>query len=80
MIEAEKEAAEARKAAQERFKTAEDKVQAVLPPSEENAPVAAQEDNDPVFSEYMFTVYGARKSQLIKIREFMKQEGINYGK
>lgn len=79
-IEAEKEAAEARKAAQERFKTAEDKVQAVLPPSEENAPVAAQEDNDPVFSEYMFTVYGARKSQLIKIREFMKQEGINYGK
>lgn len=79
-IEAEKEAAEARKAAQERFKAAEDKVQAVLPPSEADAPVAAQEDNDPVFSEYTFTVYGARKSQLIKIREFMKQEGINYGK
>lgn len=79
-IEAEKEAAEARKAAQERFKAAEDKVQAVLPPSEENAPVAAQEDNDPVFDEYTFTVYGARKSQLIKIREFMRKEGINYGK
>lgn len=79
-IAAEKEAAEARKAAQERFKAAEDKVQAVLPPSEENAPVAAQEDNDPVlFEKYPFVVYNARKSQLIKIREYMKQEGIEYG-
>lgn len=79
-IAAEREAAEARKAAQERFKAAEDKVQAALPPSEENAPVAAQEDNDPVlFEKYPFVVYNARKSQLIKIREYMKQEGIEYG-
>lgn len=79
-IEAEKAAAEARKAAQERFKAAEDKLQAVLPPSEESVPVAAQEGNDPVlFERYPFVVYNARKSQLIKIREYMKQEGIEYG-
>lgn len=73
-IQAEMEAAEARRAAQERMKAAEEKVQAVMPPVETAAPVAAE----PVFEEYTFTVYGCTRTQLIKIRDFLKQEGISY--
>lgn len=78
-IQAEKEAAEQRKALQERFQNVEDKVKAVLPPEE--IAVSQQENSadDPIFEEFSFTVYGCTKSQLIKIRNYLKQEGISYG-
>lgn len=80
LVQQEREAEEARKAAQERFAASVDKVNAVAPPVASASRETAQNENDPVFESYTFTVYGARKSQLIKIREYLKQEGINYGK
>lgn len=76
---AEIEASERRKAIQERFVVSEDKVKAVLPPVETAASDTSKSDNDPVFEEFTFTVYGCTKSQLIKIRNYLKEEGINYG-
>lgn len=76
---AEIEAAEARKRAQEEQAAAVAKVDAaaperpVAPP--QTAPVPKE---DKIFPEFTFTVYNARRSQLIKLRDFMKQEGINY--
>ena len=75
LIQAEKEAAEARRAAQEREKAAEDKVRAVAPPIAQPKAQTA----DRVFEKYTFTVYNCTRSQLIRVREFLKQEGINYG-
>lgn len=75
LIQAEKEAAEARRAAQEREKVAEEKVRAVAPPVAQPKAQTAE----PVFEKYTFTVYNATRSQLIRVREFLKQEGINYG-
>ena len=75
LVQAEKEAAEARRTAQEREKAAEEKVRAVAPPV---AQPKAQEA-DRVFEKYTFTVYNCTRSQLIRVRDFLKQEGINYG-
>lgn len=75
LVQAEKEAAEARRTAQEREKAAEEKVRAVAPPV---AQPKAQEA-ERVFEKYTFTVYNCTRSQLIRVRDFLKQEGINYG-
>lgn len=75
LVQAEKEAAEARRAAQERDKAAEEKVRAVAPPIAQPKAQTAE----PVFEKYTFTVYNCTRSQLIRVREFLKQEGINYG-
>lgn len=75
LVQAEKEAAEARRTAQEREKAAEEKVMAVAPPVAQPKAQAA----DRVFEKYTFTVYNCTRSQLIRVRDFLKQEGINYG-
>lgn len=75
LVQAEKEAAEARRTAQEREKAAEEKVWAVAPPVAQPKAQAA----DRVFEKYTFTVYNCTRSQLIRVRDFLKQEGINYG-
>lgn len=75
LVQQEKEAAEARRTAQEREKAAEEKVRAVAPPIAQPKAQAA----DRVFEKYTFTVYNCTRSQLIRVREFLKQEGINYG-
>lgn len=75
LVQAEKEAAEARRTAQEREKAAEEKVRAVAPPIAQPKAQAAEQ----VFPKYTFTVYNCTRSQLIRVREFLKQEGINYG-
>jgi hypothetical protein len=49
------------------------KAEAVAP-----AVAAARPQPEPIFEEFTFTVYGCTRSQLIKIREFLKQEGISY--
>lgn len=69
-IEAEKQAQEARRATQERQDAAVAKVEAVAPP----VPVEPPR----VFSEFTFKVYNVTRSQLIKIRDYLKQEGITY--
>ena len=78
-VEAEREAAEARRAAQERQKAAADKVDAVAPPVVAPPDHAAAPVPERVFEKYTFTVYNCTRSQLIRVREFLKQEGINYG-
>lgn len=75
LVQAEKEAAEARRTAQEREKVAEEKVRAVAPPVAQ----PKEQTAEPVFEKYTFTVYNCTRSQLIRVREFLKQEGINYG-
>ncbi len=81
-IEAEKKAAESRVAAQEAQEAAIQKVAAVATtPPEENALKTAfsrETGKEPIFDEFTFTVFGCTKTQLIRIREFLKQEGIQY--
>ena len=56
------------------------KVEAVAPPKPLTPPVTAPAPSggDNIFPHFTFTVLNATRSQLIKIREFMKQEGIKY--
>jgi len=68
----EKEAAE-RAEAQERMNEARAKAQAVAP-----AVAAPRPQEEEVFDEFTFTVFNCKRSQLIKIRDFLKQEGISY--
>ena len=79
-IEEERQAAEARRAAQEAQAAAVQKVEAVAPPIVLEPPVAAPapSGSDKIFPRFTFTVLNATRSQLIKVREFMKQEGIRY--
>ena len=79
-IEEERQAAEARRAAQEAQAAAVQKVEAVAPPTVLEPPVAAPapSGSDKIFPRFTFTVLNATRSQLIKVREFMKQEGIRY--
>lgn len=81
-IEAEKKAAESRAAAQEAQEAAIQKVAAVATtPTEEKAQKTAfsrEIEKEPTFDEFTFTVFGCTKTQLIRIREFLKQEGIQY--
>ena len=78
---AEKEAAERRRSAQERQKEAVAKVEAVAPPRPTEAPksaTVAPEVLEERFDEFTFTVFNCTRTQLIKVREFLKQEGIQY--
>lgn len=78
-IEDAKQAAEQRRAEQERQREATERVAAAAPARPVQAPAApAEQPSDPVYPEFSFTVYGARKSQLLKIRDFLRQEGIEY--
>lgn len=79
-IEQERQAAEARKAVLEMQRAAVKKVEAVAPPKHLAPPVTAPPPSggDNIFPRFTFTVLNATRSQLIKIREFMKQEGIKY--
>lgn len=73
-IEAEKQVQEARRAAQARQEAAVAKVEAVATP----APVEPPKAKEQTFDEFTFTVFNVTRSQLIKIRDFLKQEGIKY--
>lgn len=70
-IEAEKEAAEARRIEQERKRQVVEKVEAVAPPVQQTAP-------EKVYREFSFTVYNCTRTQLLKLRDYLKQEGIKY--
>ncbi len=72
-IEAEREAAERRKAEQERAKEAAAKVEAVAPPQPVELP-----RQEKIFPEFTFTVFDCTRSQLLRLREYLKQEGIRY--
>ena len=73
-IENERKAAEAREAKRKQQEEAVAKVEAVAPPAAAEPPKPAEK----IFPRFTFTVVNATKSQLIKVREFMKQEGIQY--
>lgn len=73
-IEEERRAAEEREARRRRQEEAVAKVEAVAPPVAAEPPKLAEK----IFPRFTFTVVNATKSQLIKVREFMKQEGIQY--
>lgn len=70
LVESERERQEARRAAQERQEAAVAKVEAVATP----VPVEPPK----VFSEFTFKVYNVTRAQLIRIRDYLKQEGIIY--
>lgn len=76
--QAEKEAAERRRAAQEAQSAAVSKVEAAAPITAPVTAPAKAKSPDDVFPEFTFTVYGATRAQLIRLRDFMKQEGIQY--
>lgn len=50
----------------------------VAAPTAAPTPVADPTQAERVFPEFQFTVYNCTRSQLIKIREYLKQEGIKY--
>lgn len=77
--QAETEAAEARKAAQEAEAAAVAKVQAAAPPKATAAPQAVKAPvNQLVFPQFTFTVFNCTRSQLLEIRDYLKQKGIQY--
>lgn len=78
-IEEERQAAEARRAAQEALLIATQKVDSIAPPTVLEPPVAApapQQEDEKVYK-CSFTVR-ATKAQLKRLKEFMNQEGIRY--
>lgn len=80
-VQAEQEAAERRKAEQERQNEAVAKVEAAMPIPTETAHVeapAAQQTQARVWPEFTFTVYNCTRAQLIGIRDYLRQEGIRY--
>ena len=72
-IEEERKAAEIREANRQRQEEAVSRVEAVAPPAAVDPP-----KEEKIFPRFTFTVLNATRSQLIKVREFMKQEGIRY--
>lgn len=72
LIQQEQERAEARRSAQERREAAAEKVAALMPPA------PAEDPQEPVFEAITFTIKNVTRSQAIKVREFLKQEGISY--
>lgn len=50
----------------------------VAAPTAAPTPVADPTQTERVFPEFQFTVYNCTRSQLIKIRDYLKQEGIKY--
>lgn len=78
-IEEERQAAEARMAAQEAQSAAVQKVEAIAPHTVLEPPVSApapQQDNEKVYK-CNFTAWGS-KAQLKRLKDFMMQEGIRY--
>lgn len=75
--EAKKQAAE-RAEAQARAQEAAAAVHAAEPTAVPVAAPAVAQPVDKVFPEFTFTVYNCTRSQLIKIRDFLKGEDINY--
>ena len=74
-VSAELEAAEARKTARERQEAAAVHIPAIDVPTVTEAP----ETPDTELYDVRFTCYGITRDQAIKIKEFLKREGINYG-
>lgn len=74
-IQSEQEAAEARRTARERQEAAAVQIPTFDPP----IVTEAQETHDTAFYDVTFTCYGITREQAIKIKNFLKQEGINYG-
>ena len=74
-IQSEQEAAEARRTARERQEAAAVQIPTFEPP----IVTEAQETHDTAFYDVTFTCYGITREQAIKIKNFLKQEGINYG-
>lgn len=74
-IQSEQEAAEARRTARERQEAAAVQIPTFDPP----IVTEAQETRDTAFYDVTFTCYGITREQAIKIKNFLKQEGINYG-
>jgi len=72
-VQAMEQEARERAEAQERMNEARAKAEAVAP-----AVAAPRSQEEPIFEEFSFTVFGCTRTQLIKIREFLKQEGISY--
>ena len=84
-IEAERMAAESRRSAQEAAQASVDKVLAAATPLPEETSLTEalnQNSGDPldecVFEEFTFTVFNCTRKQLINIRTYLKQEGIQY--
>lgn len=78
-IEKERQAAEARRAAQDALLIATQKVDSIEPPTVLEPPVAApspKQENEKVYK-CTFTALGS-KAQLKRLKEFMMQEGIRY--
>lgn len=75
-IAAEKEAAEARRAAQEAQNAAAAKVDAVAPP-EVLAPAVEVQEPEKLYT-ITFTIRNVTRAQAVAVREYLKQEGINY--
>lgn len=77
--QAEKEAAEARKAAKEAEAAAVAKVQAAVPVKPAAAPQAVKtQPPEQIFPQFTFTVFNCTRSQLLEIRDYLKQKGIQY--
>lgn len=80
--QAEKEAAERRRAAQEAQAAAVAKVEAAAPMAPPiSAPVTAPaktKSPDDVFPQFTFTIYGATRAQLLKLRDYLNREGLQY--
>lgn len=74
-IKSERESAEARRIEQERSREREARVQALAPPETTQASVAPPEKT---YDRITFTILNVTRSQAIKVREFLKQEGIAY--
>lgn len=75
-IAAEKEAAEARRAAQEAQNAAADKVDAIAPPEVLTPAVEAREPEK--LYTITFTIRNVTRAQALAVREYLKSEGISY--
>lgn len=75
-IQSEREAAEARKTERGRMESAAVQIPVFEPP----IVTEAQETPETALYDVTFTCYGITREQAIKIKNFLKQEGINYGK
>lgn len=73
-VEEEQKAAEARRIAQERTDAAEAKVHAVVPLK----PAERATEPEAVYERVTFTLLNVTRTQAVKVREFLKQEGISY--
>lgn len=77
-VQLEQEAAEARRAARKAQNDAKAKVDAALaPPTTQNAPETARTPADERF-DVTFTLINVTKAQALRVRDYLKQEGITY--